>query len=68
MRICLNAHHRENHGIEENYKQQWAKDMNELLTEMKKYTDKCKEQIKELDFEQIKALREKVRCYCYKRN
>ena len=30
--------------------------MNELLTDMKKYTDECKEQIQELDFEQIKAL------------
>jgi transposase len=29
--------------------------MNELLTEMKKYTDECKEQVKDLDFEQIKA-------------
>ncbi len=43
----------------ENYKQQWDKEMNELLTEMKKYTDECKEQVKELDFEQIKALGEK---------
>ena len=47
---------RELTGIEENYNQQWAKDMNELLSEMKKYTDKCKEQIKDLDLEQIKAL------------
>lgn len=30
--------------------------MNELLSEMKKYTDECKEQDKELDFEKIKAL------------
>ena len=50
---------RELTGIEENYKQQWAKDMNELLSEMKKYTDECKEQIKDLDFEQIKALEER---------
>ena len=56
--LC-NAHlQRELTGIEENYKQQWAKEMNELLTEMKKYTDECKEQVKELDFEQIKALEE----------
>ena len=47
---------RELTGIEENYNQQWAKDMNELLSEMKKYTDKCKEQVKDLDLEQIKAL------------
>ena len=54
--LC-NAHlQRELTGIEENYKQQWAKDMNELLAEMKKYSDECKEQIQELDFEQIKAL------------
>jgi len=57
--LC-NAHlQRELTGIEENYKQQRAKEMNELLTEMKKYTDECKEQVKELDFEQIKALEEK---------
>jgi len=30
--------------------------MNELLSEMKKYTDECKGQIKDLDFEQVKAL------------
>ena len=47
---------RELTGIEENYNQQWAKDMNELLSEMKKYADECKEQVKDLDFEQIKAL------------
>ena len=57
--LC-NAHlKRELTGIEENYKQQWAKEMNELLTEMKKYTDECKEQIKELDFEQIKTLEDR---------
>jgi transposase len=33
--------------------------MNELLTEMKKYADECKEQVKELDFGQIKALEER---------
>ena len=54
--LC-NAHlQRELTGIEENYKQQWAKEMNELLAEMKKYTDECKEQVKDLDFEQIKTL------------
>ena len=57
--LC-NAHlQRELTGIEENFKQQWAKEMNELLTEMKKYTDECKEQAKDLDFEQIKALEER---------
>ena len=54
--LC-NAHlQRELTGIEENYKQQWAKDMNELLSGMKKYADECKEQVKDLDFEQVKAL------------
>ena len=57
--LC-NAHlQRELTGIEENYKQQWAKEMNELLIEMKKYTDECKEQVKDWDFEQIKALEER---------
>ena len=42
-----NAHLQIEHtGIEENYKQHWAKEMNALLTEMKLYTDECKEQIK----------------------
>jgi transposase len=31
----------------------------ELLTDMKKYTDECNEQIQVLDFEQIKALEER---------
>ena len=54
--LC-NAHlQRELTGIEENYKQQWVKEMNELLTEMKKYTDDCKEQIQEYDLEQIITL------------
>ena len=54
--LC-NAHlQRELTGIEENYKQQWVKEMNELLTEMKKYSDECKEQIRELNFDQIKVL------------
>jgi transposase len=50
---------RELTGIEENYNQQWAKDMNELLSEMKKYADECKEQVKDLDFEQTKSFEEK---------
>jgi transposase-like protein len=54
--LC-NAHlQRELTGIEENYKQQWAKEMNELLTDAKKYTDECKDQIQELDLEQIREL------------
>ena len=37
--LC-NAHlKRELTGIEENFEQQWAKEINELLSEMKKYTD-----------------------------
>lgn len=43
-------------GVEENYKHQWAREMNELFTEMKKYIDERKKQLKELDLEQIKAL------------
>ena len=31
----------------------------ELLTDMKKYTDECNEQIQVLDFEKIKALEER---------
>ena len=37
-------------GIEENYKQQLTKEVNELLTEIKKYTNECKEQNQELNF------------------
>jgi transposase len=33
--------------------------MNKFLTEMKKYTNECKEQIQELNLEQIKALKER---------
>ncbi len=33
--------------------------MSELLTKMKKYADECKEQVKELDLEQIKVLKER---------
>ena len=52
--LC-NAHlQREQTGIEDSYKHQWAKEMNELLTDTKKYTDECKEQIQELDLEQIR--------------
>ena len=50
---------RELTGIEENYNQQWAKDMNELLSEMKKYADECKEQVKDQNFEQTKELEER---------
>jgi transposase len=57
--LC-NAHlQRELTGIEENYKQQWSKEMNELLKEAKKYTDECKEKIQESDFDQIKALKDR---------
>jgi len=66
--LC-NAHlQRELTGIEENYKQIWAKEMNELLTEMKKYTDECKEQAKELNFEQIKALEKRFDAIIMKGN
>jgi transposase len=41
--LC-NAHlKRELTGIEENFEQQWAKKINELFSEMKKYTDECRE-------------------------
>ncbi len=33
--------------------------MNELLKEAKKYTDECKDQIQELDIDQIKALEDR---------
>jgi transposase len=57
--LC-NAHlQRELTGIEENYRQQWAKEMNELLKEAKKYTDDCKDQIQELDFKKVTELEEK---------
>jgi transposase len=57
--LC-NAHlQRELTGIEENYKQQWSKEMNELLKEAKKYTDECKDQIQELDVEKVEGFEKK---------
>lgn len=41
--LC-NAHlKRELTGIEETFEQQWAKKVNELLSEIKRYTDECRE-------------------------
>lgn len=41
--------------------------MNGLLSEMKKYADECKEQVKDLDFEQIKALEKRLDTVVMKR-
>jgi len=41
--------------------------MDELLKDIKKYTDERKKQIQEFDFEQISAGR-KVQCYSHERN
>lgn len=56
--LC-NAHlKRELTGIEENFKQQWAKKINELLSEMKKYTDECKEIEIPIDLEKVREFEE----------
>lgn len=52
--LC-NAHlKRELIGIEENFEQQWAKEINELLSEMKKYTDECREMEISIDQEKVR--------------
>jgi transposase len=52
--LC-NAHlKRELTGIEENFEQQWAKEINELLSEMKKYTDECRELEIPIDPEKVR--------------
>ena len=52
--LC-NAHlKRELTGIEENFEQQWAKKINELLSEMKKYTDECREIEIQIDPEKVR--------------
>lgn len=54
--LC-NAHlKRELTGIEENFEQQWAKEINELLSEMKKYTDECREMEIPIDPEKVREL------------
>ncbi len=57
--LC-NAHiKRDLTGVEENFEQQWAKKVNELLSEVKKYTDECREMeipidpVKVREFEEI---------------
>lgn len=56
--LC-NAHlKRELTGIEENFEQQWAKKINELLSEMKKYTDKCREMDISIDPEKVREFKE----------
>jgi len=56
--LC-NAHlKRELTGIEENFEQQWAKKINELLSEMKKYTDECREMEVPTDPEKVRELEE----------
>jgi len=57
--LC-NAHlKRELTGIEQNFEQQWAKKINELLSEMKKYTDECREMEIPIDPEKVREF-EKV--------
>ena len=52
--LC-NAHlKRELTGIKENFEQQWAKEINELLSEMKKYTDECREMEIPIDPEKVR--------------
>ncbi len=52
--LC-NAHlKRELTGIEESFEQQWAKKINELLSEMKKYTDECREMEIPIDPEKVR--------------
>jgi len=56
--LC-NAHlKRELTGIEENFEQQWAKKINDLLSEMKKYTDKCIEMEISIDPEKVREFEE----------
>jgi len=57
--LC-NAHlKRELTGIEQNFEQRWAKKINELLSEMKKYTDECREMEIPIDPEKVRKF-EKV--------
>jgi transposase len=56
--LC-NAHlKRELTGIEENFEQQWAKEINGLLSEVKKYTDECKEMEIPIDLEKVREFEE----------
>jgi len=56
--LC-NAHlKRELTGIEENFDQQWAKKINELLSEMKKYAGECREMKTSIDTEKVREFEE----------
>jgi len=56
--LC-NAHlKRELTGIEENFEQQWAKKINRLLSEMKKYTDECRDMKIPIDTEKVREFEE----------
>lgn len=56
--LC-NAHlKRELTGIEENFEQRWAKEINGLLSEVKKYTDECKEMEIPIDPEKVRKFEE----------
>ena len=56
--LC-NAHlKRDLTGIEENFEQQWAKKINELLSEMKKYTDEIREMKIPIDNEKVREFEE----------
>ena len=45
-------------GIEENFEQQWAKEINGLLSEVKKYTDECKEMEIPINPEKVREFEE----------
>lgn len=56
--LC-NAHlKRDLTGIEENFEQKWAKKVNELLSEVKKYTDECREMEIPIDPIKVRAFEE----------
>src|SRR5674476_1257950 len=57
--VLCNAHlKRELTGIEENFEQQWAKEINGLFSEVKKYTDECKEMEIPIDPEKVREFEE----------
>src|SRR5674536_288468 len=56
--LC-NAHFkRELTGIEKNFEQQWDKEINGLLSEVKKYTDECKEMEIPIDLKKVREFEE----------
>ena len=57
-----NAHlRRELKGIHDNFNQDWAQEMSNLLAESKKYADKMRELGKKIEGKEIEALKEKYR-------